>query len=116
MLPTIRPRDIVVVERRRIADVQIADVVLFAVEGRLFVHRVVGAALDETGALSLETKGDTHRLADRPILSHQLLGEVVTVWRDGRERPAPFPYSRAASVAALFAARGLRLASKMGVR
>jgi signal peptidase len=116
MLPAVRPHDVLIVERCPIDQIHISDIVLFADAGRLFAHRVIRLGIDATGAPTLETRGDTHRLADRPIRSHQLLGRVSTVWRDGRELPAPFRYSRATSVIAIAAALGLRLAARLGIR
>jgi hypothetical protein len=105
MLPAIRPRDVLVIEPRPLQQIRVSDIVLFTLGDRLFVHRVVRTAVDESGALTLVTRGDTHREDDLPISASQLLGEVVTVWRGRRRRHAPFPYSRAASVLSLTAAR-----------
>ncbi len=98
MLPAIRPRDVLFVERRAIQQIQIGDIVLFALDDRLFANRVVRKDVDETGAPTLVTRGDTHRDEDLPIESSQLLGQVLTVSRNGRTHAAPFPYSWAASL------------------
>ena len=83
MLPAIRPRDVLFVERRAIQQIQIGDIVLFALDDRLFAHRVVRRDVDEAGAPTLVTRGDTHRDEDLPIASNQLLGQVLTVTRNG---------------------------------
>lgn len=110
MLPAIRPRDVLFVERRPLEQIRVDDIVLFTLDDRLFAHRVVRADVDDTGCATLVTRGDTHRDEDLPITSSQLLGQVLTVWRNGRAIPAPFPYSRAGSLAWLAAARCLQLA------
>lgn len=97
MLPAIRPRDVLFVERRAIQQIQIGDIVLFALDHRLFAHRVVRTGVDTAGAPTLVTRGDTHRDEDLPIASSQLLGQVLSVSRNGRTHAAPFPYSWAAS-------------------
>jgi hypothetical protein len=107
MLPAIRPRDVLVIEPRALQQIRVSDIVLFTLGDRLFVHRVVRKGIDETGAPTLVTRGDTHRDDDLPIVSGQLLGQVVAVWRGGRRHQAPFAYSSAASVLSLIAARCL---------
>jgi len=112
MLPAIRPHDVLVVERRPLQGVRVADIVLFTFDHRLFAHRVVRQDVDDRGSPTLVTKGDTLADEDRPITSSQLLGQVLTVWRNGRAYPAPFPYSWSRSMVSLAAVRCFQLASR----
>jgi len=113
MLPAIRPRDVLLVGHRTIEDIKPADVVLFTVGGRLFAHRVVRIGSGHSGSAFLVTKGDTHHREDLPIASSQLIGRVLALWRDGRARAEPFPYSRVASITWLGASRCIQLATRI---
>jgi signal peptidase I len=113
MLPAIRPRDVLHVEPRPLQNLRIADIILFTLNNRLFAHRVVRTGVDDAGRLVLVTRGDTHRDEDQPIVSDQVLGQVLTVWRNGRAHQAPFAYSRAGSLAWRAAASCLRIASRL---
>jgi hypothetical protein len=113
MLPAIRPRDVLIVEPRGLQDIRVTDVVLFTLNNRLFAHRVVRTGVDDAGCLFLVTRGDTHRDEDLPIASPQLLGQVVTVWRNGRAHQAPFASSRAGSLAWRAAASCVHIASRL---
>jgi hypothetical protein len=113
MLPAIRPRDVLIVETRPLQKIRVADIVLFTLNNRLFAHRVVRTGVDDAGCLVLVTRGDTHHDEDLPIASHQLLGQVVTVWRNGRAHQAPFARSRAGSLAWRTAASCLQMASRL---
>lgn len=81
MLPAIRSGDILEVQARRACDIRPGSVVLFERGGRLFAHRVVG-----NGAGALVTRGDALAHADAAIGDAELLGEVITVERNGRAR------------------------------
>jgi Peptidase S24-like len=113
MLPAIRPRDVLLVEPRPLQDIRVADIVLFTLDNRLFAHRVVRTGVDDAGCLMLVTRGDTHRDEDLPIAPHQLLGQVVTVWRNGRAHRAPFACSRSGSLAWRAAAACVQIASRL---
>jgi signal peptidase I len=113
MLPAIRPRDLLLVQPRPFQKIRVADVVLFTVHDRLFAHRVVRTGVDDAGCLVLVTRGDTHGDDDKPIAPHQVLGQVVTMWRNGRPHQAPFAYSRTASLAWRAAAACMRTASRI---
>lgn len=113
MLPAIRPHDVLFVEQCPIQHIRVDDVVLFSLDHRLFAHRVVRKGIDDTGSPTLVTRGDTHRDEDLAITSSQLLGQVMTVWRDGQAQPAPFPYWRAGSLVSRTAAWCLHLASRI---
>jgi Peptidase S24-like len=116
MLPAIRPRDVLLVEPRALEQIRVDDIVLFTLDDRLFAHRVVRTGVDDSGGPALVTRGDTHRDEDLPITSSQLLGQVLTVWRSGRAIQAPFPHSRAGSLAWLAAVECLQLASRTRAR
>ena len=113
MLPAIRPRDVVLIGHCTIEQIRIADVVLFTVGSRLFVHRVVRIGSGHSGPPFVVTKGDTHSQEDLPIASSQLLGRVLALWRNGHARPEPLPYSRMASVAWMGATRFIQRATRV---
>jgi hypothetical protein len=113
MLPAIRPRDVLLVQPRPFQHIRVGYIVLFILHNRLFAHRVVRTGVDDAGRLMLVTRGDTHRHEDQPIGSHQVLGQVLTVWRNGRAQQAPFAYSRAWSLAWGAAAACMRTALRM---
>jgi signal peptidase I len=83
MLPSIGPRDVLLVRRCPIERAAVGDIVLFAIGVRLFAHRVVEIGAN-SAAPHLITKGDAHRVADAPVSPHQLLGQVVAVSREDR--------------------------------
>jgi len=79
MLPWVRPGDVVFAERAACDEVRCGDVVLFARDGRLFVHRLVekrGGHLPE-----IVTKGDAHRHADSSLSGGDILGRIVWIHR-----------------------------------
>jgi signal peptidase I len=80
MLPWIRPRDIVVIRHAKLAHIQCGDIVLFAREERLFVHRVIEKKTGQNATL-LVTKGDAQPHRDAPISSDELLGRVSSLYR-----------------------------------
>lgn len=83
MLPSIGPRDVLLVRRCSLERAAVGDIVLFVVGVRLFAHRVIEIGANPA-APHLITKGDAHRLADAPVSPQQLLGQVVAVSRDDR--------------------------------
>lgn len=81
MLPALRPGDVLVIERAGREEISKGDIVLLLRDRRLVVHRVVD--INPAGA-DLVTRGDSMPLPDRPARSHQCLGKVVSIFRDGR--------------------------------
>ena len=80
MVPAIRPGDLVSVERASAAEIAPGEIVVFAREGRLIVHRVVA----KTGSLGdgyLVTRGDRTRRNDALVSSAELVGRVTEIAR-----------------------------------
>lgn len=83
MLPAVHPGDIVWVRRLNAAGAGPGDIVLFAREERLVVHRVV-EAWTNAGRPYWITRGDTLPYTDPPISSVELLGRIVAIERGKR--------------------------------
>jgi signal peptidase I len=79
MLPSIRPGDMVTIERRTLSEVRRGDVALFTHDDRLFAHRVIARDDDR-----LVTQGDSVPSIDAPVNAGDLLGVVVAVSRNGQ--------------------------------
>jgi signal peptidase I len=84
MFPWIRSGDLVFVRSFAYEQALRGDVVLFEREERLFVHRVIRAAVGgargkERGALI--TKGDALDGEDEPVMREEFLGRVIRVHR-----------------------------------
>ncbi|MEP7261505.1 MAG: S24/S26 family peptidase [Usitatibacter sp.] len=111
MLPAVRPRDVLMIRACASDAVCIGDIVAYARDGRLFVHRVVGRA-----GVAFIAQGDALPFADPPVAARELLGRVVKVVRRGRAfRPALQPPLVARLAASLFrrSARAGRLFTRI---
>jgi hypothetical protein len=106
MLPSIRPGDEIELRSTSFQQISVGDVVAYAREKQLFVHRVVRR--DSKEAI---TSGDTLPCADAPISQSEFLGVVVSVFRNGRrveqksslvQRAAAALFRRSQTCAALF--------------
>ena len=82
MIPTVWPRDILVVERVSLDRIRVGDVVLVEREGGLCAHRVI-ARPDGSECGRWLTQGDAMPAPDRPVSDNNLLGRVTSVVRDG---------------------------------
>lgn len=81
MLPSVWPGDIVTVNRCNPADLLPGQIVLcFCDQGPLVVHRLAGK-IDNC----FLTRGDSVRHYDRPFGEDEILGQTVTIVRDGRQ-------------------------------
>jgi hypothetical protein len=100
MLPSLRPGDLLRVERRAPAEIEPGAIALYARAQRLFAHRVL--TRNDDG--SLVARGDRLPRPDPPVRPEELLGEVTWVERGGSGFAPP---RRAGWGAAL-----LRLASR----
>jgi signal peptidase I len=89
MAPAMLPGDLVSIRRAGLDDISLGEVVLFAQNGRLFVHRVVGknevSAAGNPEKPCLITRGDRLRHDDPPVSSRGLLGRVVSIDRGNRK-------------------------------
>jgi signal peptidase I len=79
MLPTIRPGDVLLIERAHAEEVSEGDIVLLSRDRRLIVHRIVR---QEGGAML--TQGDGNPTADSPVDATDVLGKVSFILRNGR--------------------------------
>jgi signal peptidase len=87
MLPSIWPGDILEIHRVAAADLAVHDVVVFARENRLVVHRILSLNR-ERDEVVLITRGDRSHQTDSPVSVSELLGKVKTIQR-GRRRLVP---------------------------
>jgi len=89
MVPAILPGDLISVQRSGMFEISRGEIVLYAREGRMFAHRVVGCLDSPEGSL-LIARGDRFRHNDPPISSSELLGKVISIERGNFQwRPAP---------------------------
>ena len=86
MVPALWPGDALIVRAVGREEPSRGDLLLFARDGKLCTHRLIGE-LDDSGVRRLVTRGDTAMKCDPPMSSDQILGSVVAVSRDGREVP-----------------------------
>ena len=96
MLPALWPGDLLVIRRAPLAELSRGDLVLFLRQGRFFVHRVL-----EVSASGLLTRGDALAAPDPPVSPQELLGRVISIWRNGRSAPPLPPGWLARSLACL---------------
>lgn len=82
MIPSLWPRDVLLIHREDFGRISTGDIVLFARQGRLFAHRVVSTA-GEQGSKQLVTRGDALGAPDPPVTPDEFLGRVSLVLRDG---------------------------------
>jgi signal peptidase I len=80
MLPSIRPGDILLVQRTELHEAAPGDVVLFAREDRLIAHRVISQDCNN-GIPYLLTCGDLLDSNDSPVFANELLGRVTSILR-----------------------------------
>ena len=83
MYPMSRPDDRATIEHVGIKDVRCGDVVLFGVQNRMVVHRVVGYGV-RGQSRRLLTMGDATLRLDAPVGEEQLLGRVICIERGER--------------------------------
>jgi signal peptidase I len=98
MLPSIWPGDVLEIHRVEAAALSLGDIVVFARENRLTVHRLVEVHRKPDEVVFI-TRGDRLPAADLPVSTHQLLGRVQTIRRGDRNIiPRMTPWTRMASV------------------
>ena len=85
MLPSLWPGDILEIHRVAVTDISKGDIVVFARENRLIVHRVLrmNGESDDV-ACTLTTRGDRSARVDAPVSVNELLGRVRTIQRSNR--------------------------------
>ena len=84
MLPSIWPGDILEIQRVASEDLAVNDVVVFARENRLVVHRILSLNSDGDEII-LITRGDRSHRSDSPVSASELLGKVKMIQRGGRK-------------------------------
>lgn len=97
MLPSIWPGDVLEVHRVAAADLALGDVVVFARENRLVVHRVLGLNCERDEVVII-TQGDRSPRSDSPVSASELLGKIKAIQRRGRKfTPQSTTWTRFAS-------------------
>jgi hypothetical protein len=88
MATALLPGDLVSIQSAILEEISMGEIVLFQRDGRLFVHRVVGAhrksGANGTNEPCLITRGDRLLQDDPQVSSQELLGRVASVERDNR--------------------------------
>jgi len=92
MLPAVYPGEELILNRARLRDVCVGDVVLFAQQGHWFVQRVRKILPADTQPC-LVTQGDALAVHDTPVFAEELLGRITFVVRDGEPRVLSAPDS-----------------------
>lgn len=93
MLPSVWPGDVVTVERRAISQLQPGQIVLCRREGGLIAHRVLSTIGDR-----FITQGDSLPHSDPPVTASEIVGQVVSILRDGQSiSPQQSGWQRAVS-------------------
>lgn len=80
MVPSIFPGDLISVQRAVVSEVSSGEIVLYAREGRMFVHRVVACTGSPEHSL-LIARGDRLRHNDPPVSFPELIGRVTRIER-----------------------------------
>ncbi len=84
MRPWIRPGDVLFIRRTDPRRLSPGEVVLFARDGKLVVHRVIRKSASDCHSLLL-TKGDAVADLDEPVSGGELLGRVTCIFRGRRQ-------------------------------
>jgi len=87
MVPALRPGDLITVESAAAAEISPGEIVVFALSGRLVVHRLAAMLPAKTGNprdLLMATRGDRARREDPLVSSGELLGRVTQIERGSR--------------------------------
>ena len=88
MAPALLPGDLISIQRADISEIAVGEVVMYAREARIFVHRVVSRKSGADGSF-LVTRGDRLGYDDSPVSSAELLGHAVGLERNGRATAIP---------------------------
>lgn len=123
MEPTVARGALLMSQKTPIEEIAVGDIVCYrSREGDtkdwIITHRVVAIRRDESGALSLETRGDANSVSDlQPVRSGDLIGKVVwyTTQGDGLSNFLSFLTSGVGFLA-LIAVPGFLIASLLLVR
>jgi signal peptidase I len=80
MLPTLWPGELVLIERKPLAEIASGDIVLYQRDGRFFLHRLENIRTHSTRVLIM-IRGDAMPQQDPPVPADQLLGVLAGVRR-----------------------------------
>src|SRR5580693_5421810 len=83
MVPAIHPGDVLSIQPVDPKEVSLGDIVVYAREQVLVVHRIVRTSADSSEPC-LVTRGDRLLRDDTPILPGELLGRVTSIERENR--------------------------------
>ncbi|HEY2544908.1 MAG TPA: signal peptidase I [Candidatus Acidoferrum sp.] len=83
MVPAIQPGDVLTIQPVDPKEVSLGDIVVYASEHVLVVHRIVRTSMDSSNPW-LVTRGDRLLRDDAPILPGELLGRVAYIERKHR--------------------------------
>jgi signal peptidase I len=90
MLPAVWPGDVLTIRRRSPAELLPGRILLCYRDQGFVAHRMVGKRGDR-----LITRGDSHLREDAPFSNEEVLGEVVSILRNGHLiDPAPIWWHR----------------------
>lgn len=81
MLPSVRPGDILIVERADRSALTQGDIVLISRDRRLFAHRLLSKDVETAEFL---TRGDAMTALDPPVADNQMLGRISFILRNGK--------------------------------
>ena len=82
MLPALWPGDVVTLRSCDSADLQAGQIVLVQCNENLIAHRIQSIAEDR-----IVTQGDSMPQCDLPLAASEILGQVVSILRNGRNIP-----------------------------
>ena len=83
MLPTLWPGDVVTIESTGLAHIENGDLLAYARQDRLYIHRLVNRLAAPEGEL-LVTRGDCMSKQDPAVRPQELLGKVTAITRGNR--------------------------------
>jgi signal peptidase I len=85
MIPSVRPGDLLVIQRADLHEVSPGEIVLFVRSGRLFAHRAVSKFEKRPVGFRLVTRGDRLLRDDSPVSPAEFLGRVCAIERGTRQ-------------------------------
>ena len=103
MVPSVLPGDLISVQRAKLSEISLGEIVVYLRDDRLFVHRVVARAGDRDDP-QLITRGDRLTYNDPSVSSSEFLGRVTSIQTpDGRWHREVRPATRLSLCEQMFA-------------
>jgi len=84
MYPTLRPGDVLCLQSRPAADIQVGDIAVCRRPTHLFSHRVIAKGVKDTKAFIVTRPDRAPRKDDGPTFDDDLLGVVTAIKRQGK--------------------------------